>query len=153
MGIMKTLRLLNIYILVLMLPAISLATLGGAVKATSAKLNNSSVSEKVGAGEKFSVYEYQQNGNTVKEFSSIEGVVFAVSWQGISKPDLSALFGTYFTEYKNAFEEVPKQYGVKSLNLKTTKMVIRRGGRMRDQRGFVYVPSLVPDGVNVEELQ
>jgi len=153
MGIMKTLRLLNIYILVLMLPGISSATLGGAVKADAAKISNSNISQKAGAGDKFSVHEYQQNGNTVKEFSSLEGVVFAVSWQGISKPDLNALFGTYFAEYKTAFEDVPKQYGVKTLNLKTTKMVIRRGGRMRDQRGFVYVPSLVPEGVIVEELQ
>ena len=153
MGIMKTLRLLNIYILVLMLPAISSATLGGSVKADATKISTSNILHKVGASDKFSVHEYQQNGNTVKEFSSLEGVVFAVSWQGISKPDLNALFGSYFTEYKNAFENIPKQYGVKSLTLKTTKMVIRRGGRMRDQRGFVYVPSLVPEGVMVEELQ
>lgn len=149
---MKTLHLVSICILMSFLPAFSLATLGESVNSKAASLAASNFAQKAGVGEKYSIYEYQQNGNTVKEFSSLEGVVFAVSWQGISKPDLKTLFGSYFTEYKDALNEVPKQYGIKTLSMRTTKMVIRRGGRMRDQRGFVYVPSLVPEGVNVEQL-
>lgn len=150
---MKTLCQFVICILIFCLPVFANATLGESVNSQAKNLSAVNASQKVGSAEKYSTYEYEQNGNTVKEFSTPAGVVFAVSWKGISKPDLNALFGSYLTEYNDAFKEVPKQYGVKSLSLKTTKMVIRRGGRMRDQQGFVYVPSLVPEGVNVEELQ
>ncbi|WP_413289396.1 DUF2844 domain-containing protein [Bdellovibrio sp. HCB337] len=150
---MKTLHLFVVCIAVLFSPAFSQATLGASVNSKATNLTAVNASQKVGSTEKYSNYEYEQNGNTVKEFSSSEGVVFAVSWRGISKPDLNALFGSYFNEYTEAFDKVPKQYGVKSLSMKTTQMVIRRGGRMRDQSGFVYVPSLVPEGVNVEDLK
>jgi hypothetical protein len=135
-----------------LLPALSLATLGEPIDSATKNLSSLKVAQKTGASEKYSVQEYEKNGNTVKEFANLSGVVFAVSWRGISKPDLNALFGSYFTEYKTALDGVPKQYGVKSISMKTSKMVIRRGGRMRDQRGFAYVPTLVPEGVNIEDL-
>lgn len=150
---MKTNIVVCTCIMIMLLPVEFIwATLGEAVLLKNSVLDAGSVSQKTGVGEKYTTYEYQQNGNTVKEFASVEGVVFAVSWRGISKPDLKALFGAYLEEYFEALNEVPKQYGHKTVSMKTTKMVIRRGGRMRDQRGFVYVPSLVPEGVNVEQL-
>lgn len=149
---MKTHWPLGTCLLLLFAPWGSLATLGKSLDLKAIQTSATQLSQKSGAGDKYTVYEYQQNGNTVKEYSSLKGVVFAVSWQGISKPDLNALFGSYFTEYNNAFAKVPKQYGTKDLALQSSQLVIRRSGRMRDQRGLVYVPSLVPEGVFVEQL-
>ena len=152
---MNSLRLFSICILMSVSASVSTASLGGKVTAKDAKLSvsSSSMAQKTGVVDKFSTYEYEQNGNTVKEFSSADGTVFAVSWRGISKPDLNALFGSYLTEYQEAFESAPKQFGAKNVSLKTSTMVIRRGARMRDQRGFVFIPSLVPEGVDVEQLK
>jgi hypothetical protein len=133
-------------------PTFSLATLGEPVDSAVKNLSSLSVAQKPAADQKYRIQEYEQNGNAVKEFATPAGVVFAVSWRGILKPDLIALFGSYYAEYKSALDDVPKQYGIKSISMKTSKIVIRRGGRMRDQRGFAYVPSLVPEGVNVEAL-
>lgn len=135
-----------------LLPGFALATLGEPVSSAAKNLSSLKVSAKT-TTEKYSVREYEQNGNTVREYATAEGIVFAVGWNGISKPDLQALFGSYYNEYLEGLNAIPKQYGVKSISMKTAKMVVRRGGRMRDQRGFAYVPSLVPEGVVVEGLQ
>lgn len=154
MGFMKTLSVLFVGIIVSGLPAISLATLGEPVKSSSKNLSLQKMSSaKITSDDLYTIHEYEERGNTVKEFADKDGVVFAVSWRGISKPNLNNLFGSYFSEYKEGLDEVPKQYGVKTVNFKTSKMVVRRTGRMRDMRGFVYVPNLVPAGVNIEDLQ
>lgn len=149
---MKTLVAVCTGILISFAPAFSLATLGEPIESPTKNISISPGSQKISPSEKYTVHEYEKNGNTVREYATTAGVVFAVSWQGISKPDLNALFGSYFSEYKEALDEVPKQYGVKTISMKTAKMVIRRGGRMRDQRGFACIPSLVPEGVKAEEL-
>lgn len=149
---MKTLNAVCIGILMSLLPGFALATLGEPVSSAAKNLSSLKVSAKT-TTEKYSVREYEQNGNTVREYATAEGIVFAVGWNGISKPDLQALFGSYYNEYLEGLNAIPKQYGVKSISMKTAKMVVRRGGRMRDQRGFAYVPSLVPEGVAVEGLQ
>lgn len=149
---MKTLTAVRIGILLFLLPGFALATLGESVSSAAKNLSSPNVSAKA-TTEKYSVREYEQHGNTVREYATAAGIVFAVGWNGISKPDLQALFGSYYNEYLEGLNAIPKQYGVKTVSMKTAKMVVRRGGRMRDQRGFAFVPSLVPEGVNVEELQ
>jgi uncharacterized protein DUF2844 len=149
---MKTLSVVCAGILISFAPSLSLGTLGEPVNSAAKNLSSLKVSAKV-SNEKYSVREYEENGNTVREYVSASGIVFAVGWNGISKPDLQALFGAYYNEYLDGLKAVPKQYGVKSISMKTAKMLIRRGGRMRDQRGFASIPSLLPDGVNVEDLQ
>lgn len=153
MGIMKTLGVVFIGFAVCFLSTQASATLGEPIDSSTKNLSSGKVSAKVSNDALYSVHEYEDSGNTVKEFASKDGVVFAVSWRGVSKPDLDKLFGAYFKEYSEGLREVPKQYGVKTINFKTTKLVVRRGGRMRDMRGFVFAPALVPAGVNVEDLQ
>jgi hypothetical protein len=96
--------------------------------------------------------EMTADGSVIKQYSNRDGIVFAVRWSGFAKPDLSVLFGSYFKEYTAASNEIPKQVGARSLAFKSSRLVVRRGSRMRDQRGFAYIPSLVPEGVNIEDL-
>src|ERR1700759_2593494 len=39
------------------------------------------------------------NGGTVREFTRADGTVFAVTWQGPSRPDLRQLLGTAFDRF------------------------------------------------------
>jgi hypothetical protein len=112
------------------------------------------ISQKATAsGAQYSVHETVVDGNTIKEYSNAEGLVFAVSWRGIAKPDLSVLFGSYYDEYMKTLESAPKQPGRRSVSMSTSRMVVRRAGHMRDQKGFAHVPSLVPVGLYLEDLQ
>lgn len=150
---MKTLTSVRFFLLMVLFPMLAMATLGESIDSAAKNLSSARVAQKVSALEKYSVHQYEKNGNTLREYASESGLVFAVGWNGFSKPDLSALFGSYYSEYIEGLNAVPKQYGVKTVSMKTSKMVVRRGSRMRDQKGFAYVPSLVPEGVNIEELQ
>jgi hypothetical protein len=136
------------------LTSISYATLGEHVSTVDNDISKLKASQKLStANSNYTIHEMTADGNTIKEYASADGVVFAVSWRGISKPDLSTLFGSYFQEYKTVDDNTPKQMGKRSVTMKTSKMVLRRGGHMRDMRGFAYIPSLVPSNVNIEDLQ
>lgn len=101
----------------------------------------------------YSVHEFTADGTTIKEYSNMEGIVFAVSWRGLAAPDLEVLFGSYFSEYQDTLEVAPRQPGKRSVSMKTGRMIVRRSGHMRDQRGFAHVPSLVPTGLNLGDLE
>jgi hypothetical protein len=41
------------------------------------------------------------SGTSVREYADAGGTVFAVAWDGPTKPDLNQLPGQYFAEYEN----------------------------------------------------
>lgn len=93
------------------------------------------------------------NGTTVREYYNSDGVVFAVAWHGVLEPDFASLFGDYYTEYSQSLREVKRSAATKkNLSMETTRMKVRKSGHMRSWRGLAYVTSLVPAGVNVEDL-
>ena len=100
----------------------------------------------------YTVHEMDSNGNTIREYVTTDGVVFAVTWQGIKRPDLSVLMGAYYSEYNSADQKREKSVGRQPVSVKTTNVVVRNAGHMRDIRGRAFVPNLVPAGVNVESL-
>jgi hypothetical protein len=68
-------------------------------------------------------------------------------------PDMQQILGSYFQQYSAALSSQPRQYGHRPLNIKQPGLVVQTGGHMRAHWGRVYVPALVPDGVNAEQLQ
>ena len=106
------------------------------------------------AGKNFTVREIQNGGNTIKEFLSPQGVIFAVSWRGLSHPDLSILLGSYFNEYKNSRAALQKKKGRSAkIQVQSNNIVVEHSGHMRDVRGRAYIPNLIPNNVSVEDLQ
>jgi hypothetical protein len=101
----------------------------------------------------FTVHEINSKGHLVQEFVSPDGIVFAVTWKGVSQPDLSVLFGTYFNEYRNASTRQKRPKGRVPIVLETSNIVVERFGHMRDVRGRAYVPDLLPEGVTPEEIR
>lgn len=151
---MKTQELLFLSLIVFLYSFTSHATLGEPIANADTNMQKLKGSQKASfSTSQYSVHEMTADGNRIKQFANAEGLVFAVSWRGISKPDLSVLFGSYFQEYKALLSTASKQPGKRNVSMETSRMVIKRGGHMRDQRGFAYVPSLVPQGLNLEELE
>jgi hypothetical protein len=132
----------------------ALATLGEHTSTVDQDVSKLKASQKASTSESdYTVHEMVADGNTIKEFATTAGIVFAVSWRGISKPDLSVLFGSYYDEYKASLEAAPKLKGKRSASVQTSRMILKRGGHMRDQRGFAYIPSLVPAGLKLGDLE
>jgi hypothetical protein len=76
-----------------------------------------------------------------------------VTWNGPLPPDLSQLFGSYFDSYRTALIAQSHPGGHRRVYVAQADFVAQSLGRMRAFRGKAYVPSLVPAGVDVTELQ
>jgi hypothetical protein len=91
--------------------------------------------------------------NVVREYATASGKVFAVTWRGMTPPDLRQLFGSYFAQYQGAAAAQVHPGMHRQLQVTESDLVVLSSGHMRAFEGRAYVPSLVPAGVNVSELQ
>jgi hypothetical protein len=130
------------------------ATLGE--KAASVETDRkalSAVKRNLTAHDNYQVQEMVSDANTIREFLTPDGVVFAVAWNGLTHPDLSTVLGTYNAKYRQAKKLHPRRHGRRSVQVKGDDVVVETSGHMRDLRGKAYVPSLVPEGVNIDEIR
>jgi hypothetical protein len=100
----------------------------------------------------YTVQEVASDATTVREFVNPAGVVFAVAWNGLVHPDLSALLGSYHGEYSSAKRQLPRRHGQKRTHVKGDRVIVETWGHMRNLQGRAYVPALVPAGVNIDEI-
>jgi Protein of unknown function (DUF2844) len=134
------------------LPA--MASLGGGVSSIQADTTHMSASVNQSTGSNYEAHQLQSpTGTVVTEYLSSSGTVFAVTWHGPFLPDMQQILGEYFQQYSAALSSQPKQYGHRPLNIKQTQLVVQTSGHMRAHWGRVYVPALLPAGVNVDQLQ
>lgn len=91
-------------------------------------------------------------GQVVREFVSPDGTVFGVAWDGPFQPDLRQVLGSYFEPMKQA-AGAQQRRGRGPLTIETSGFVFHQSGHMRSFRGSAYVPAMVPQGVDVAEIQ
>jgi len=99
----------------------------------------------------YRVHEIQlPSGTAVREFVAPNGTVFAVAWQGPSRPNLRQVLGQYF----DAFASVPrtKLTDRRHVQIQQGDLVLQSGGHMRALSGRAYLRSAVPSGVNLGDL-
>lgn len=89
----------------------------------------------------------------IHEYLSRTGKIFAVTWKGPLPPDLSQLFGSYFDSYREQLIAQSHPGGHRQVYVVQPDLVVQSVGRPRAFMGKAYVPSLVPAGVDVTELQ
>lgn len=100
----------------------------------------------------FEVHELAlPTGTTLREYRALDGIVFAVTWNGPSKPDLSQVLGAYFPGYL----EAAKANGSGHNHLAATRadLVVLSSGHMRAFSGRAYLASAVPAGVSLDEIR
>jgi hypothetical protein len=89
----------------------------------------------------------------IREYVSASGVVFAVAWNGLVHPDLKVLLGSYHGDYQKALARQPRQPGRRGLIVTSNRLVVETWGHMRNLQGRAYLPALLPEGVNVDEIR
>ena len=105
------------------------------------------------AAQHYVTHEIQTpTGQSVREFVSPDGNVFGVAWDGPFQPDLQQLLGSYFTPMKKAVS-AQERHGHGPISIETEGFVFQQGGHARSFHGRAYVPSMVPQGVDVTEIQ
>lgn len=100
----------------------------------------------------YTVERLVSSSSSVREYVSSSGVVFAVSWEGVSHPDLSVLLGSFAAPFRRALAQERPTPGHRSRRIETAGVVVETWGHMRALRGRAYVPALIPTGVNLDEI-
>jgi hypothetical protein len=152
----KTLTMLSLGLLVVatVYATTAHATLGE--KASSIAKDRRALSAVKGSTathDNYTVQELQSDANTVREYINADGIVFAVAWNGRVHPNLTSLLGSYAGDYKAAKQQQPRRHGQRHSQVQGENVVVETGGHMRDLRGRAYLPSLLPEGVNLYEIK
>ena len=92
------------------------------------------------------------SGTLIRQYVSSAGVVFAVAWSGPFMPDLRQLLGPHF-DTMVAQQAKQTHAGHRLFSLHEPVLVIESGGHPRSFVGRAYLPSALPAGVNVQEIQ
>ena len=130
------------------------ATLGESAASIKSDRNVLSAVQRAGTVHAdFTVQEIQSGSTTVREYISPAGIVFGVAWNGLMRPDLTQLLGSYANEYHEALRQIPHNRGRSRLYVKTNRVVVQQWGHMRNLQGRAYVPALIPSGVGVDEIR
>lgn len=139
--------------LVLCMPAF--ASLGAPVNSVKGDQKQLEARLQVIEGEKYSIHELTSaQGTVVREYVSQSGTVFAVSWRGPFMPDMRQLLGGYFQQYlMSAGEQRNRRMGRTPLFIDLPSLVLQSSGHMLSYFGRAYDPTLLPTGVNPDELR
>ncbi|MDP9009371.1 MAG: DUF2844 domain-containing protein [Pseudomonadota bacterium] len=133
-------------------PRIACATLGEpeiTVHTDVAQLRASIKSSEDRAG--YRIHEIQVPGGTLlREFVAPNGNVFAVAWNGPTKPDLRQALGKHFDTYVSAPRS--KFADRRHVNIQQGDLVVQGSGHMRALSGRAYLASAIPAGVNLGDL-
>ena|ERR1700728_1494343 len=92
-------------------------------------------------------------GTLVHEYTTAQGTVFALTWQGPLPPDLHQLLGNYYKQFQDAAAVQARTGMHRLMSVAQPDLVVQSMGRLRNFRGKAYIPSLVPAGVAVADLQ
>ncbi|MGH8231138.1 MAG: DUF2844 domain-containing protein [Steroidobacteraceae bacterium] len=104
--------------------------------------------------QQYSVHEITtESGGQVREYATPQGTVFAVTWRGPLPPDLQQLFGGYYQQYHNAVVAHARPGMHRQLQVAAADLVVQATARPRSFGGKAYVPSLMPAGVSIADLQ
>ena len=134
------------------LPRVACATLGEAEISVQTDVARSFASIKSSQiREGYRVHEIQLTSGTVmREYVATDGKVFAVTWQGPTRPDLRQALGQYF----DAFVSAPRAKFAdrRHLQIQQGDLIVQAAGHMGALSGRAYLASAIPSGVNVGDL-
>jgi hypothetical protein len=130
----------------------SFAALGGDAASVDADIARMKGQARATAVDGYTVKEITlPSGTLLREYVSAEGKVFAVTWKGMTPPDLQQTLGTYFQRY-SAGAAAPHA-GHHHLIIHQSDFVLNVGGHMRAWTGKAYVPQLLPPNFSASEIK
>ena len=91
------------------------------------------------------------NGGKINEYAA-DGVVFGLAWRTPGRPDLVQLLGSHFADFQAGFS--PPTRGIRRAppTIDKSDLVIRSRGRPGAFRGQALIPTLVPAGFSLSDL-
>jgi hypothetical protein len=128
------------------------AALGGSEQSVISDQGKLKASRRVVPEHGYRVHEISRDdGTLIKEYVTLDGKVFGVSWKGPTLPDLSQLLGSSFAEFQNSVH--PKAGRRKAGVVHNSDLVVESSGHTRAFQGRAYLKSMLPDGISQEVVQ
>jgi hypothetical protein len=94
------------------------------------------------------------DGSQVQEFVSNGGVVFAVSWRTLYKPNLLNLLGTSYPTYVSAARHASERPGIqRHFKYEGPDLVIKSRSHLNVFTGLAYRRSLLPPGITADQIE
>jgi hypothetical protein len=90
------------------------------------------------------------SGTTLREYANLDGLVFAVTWNGPFMPDLQQILGRYFAQYSAGAKANKLDH--RHLQIRDSDFVVQASGHLHAFSGRAYLPQAVPGGVVVGDL-
>jgi hypothetical protein len=138
--------------LALLGPGMASATLGEPEASVQGDVQELRGSIKEADHGSYRVHEIQlPSGTVVREYAGVDGIVFAVTWQGPFMPNLRQTLGRYFDAYAAAAKAGHADH--RHLQVQQSDLVVQVSGHMRAFTGRAYLPQAIPAGVSLEGLQ
>jgi hypothetical protein len=93
------------------------------------------------------------DGSQVQQYVASNGVVFAVRWNTLYKPNLSKLLGTSFPTYASAAQQAGQRGGIqRQFRHEGGDLVVQSTGHLHVFSGYAYRPSLLPRGLTAQSI-
>jgi len=107
------------------------------------------------AMQQYSVNDLQStDGSRLRQYVSTRGVVFAVIWNTLYKPDLSTVLGSSYSEYATAAHEATRSPGIqRRFQHESFDLVMQSTAHMNVFSGFAFRRSLLPPGFSPSQLR
>ena len=143
----------SIVVMISAAPSCAWAALGGDIDSVQADQTHMKASRRlVGGGEKYAIHELRSaSGTVVREYTSPQGSVFGVTWQGPVLPDLRQVLGAHFERYVEVSRT--KRIGHGPFIIQAPGLIVQSAGHMRAFVGKAYVPEMLPLGVTADEIR
>jgi len=145
-------RTLTVLLMLMMSGLPAWAALGGSVASVDSDVQVLGGQHKMVAKVGYNLHQIiASDGSVMNEFVSPAGVVFGVSWQGHSLPNLSQVLGTHLADLQNGQRAnvVPRR----AVTVQTGDFVLISIGHDRYFRGRAYLRSQVPSNLTPEVVQ
>lgn len=168
-------------LLVVLVPALSFASLGGDLNSVLSDQIKFQGSERVTQMGSYEIHEIQMqaaqaatqagaqtgtqpevknntspgtNATVVREYVSPAGLVFAVTWHGPFLPNMRQLLGSHFQQFADAVkQQSSSRPGRHPLQVVQPEFAVQLTGNPHSHAGKVYLPGMLPAGLQPQAIQ
>ena len=138
------------------LPSIAFAALGGRVTSVDAdRIRVEGALMRIVRNDTYALHEIRSaSGTMIREYVNPTGMVFAVAWDGAWLPDLRQVLGDHFDRYQAVMQSRQRsRTGRGALLIDEPGLVVQMSGHPRAFKGRAYVPALLPAGLQLESIR
>ncbi len=149
-------RMACLPLILVALPSIAFAALGGRVASVDAdRIRVQGALMRIVRNDAYALHEIRSaSGTMIREYVNPSGVVFAVAWDGPWLPDLRQVLGDQFDRYQAVMQSRQRGRGGRgAVVIDEPGLVVQMSGHPRAFTGRAYLPAQLPAGLALESIR